>query len=93
MELTRPTQLHQLRLDLPSRSILHEHSASNSQIPIPPSAVQCSGVRCNAQLHISCLSSPGADRFKASGQSINMACDHRNPITGFIVCADREGNQ
>ena len=49
----RPVQLHQLGYNLPV--LLDENTATNTEITVPPRAVQRSGVGCNAELYVACL--------------------------------------
>ena len=88
-----PVELNELGLDFAGRRVLDEDAAADAQIAVEPGLVQRACVLCYPELLVS-----DGRRFRRDGlhlcsESIHMACDHLDAITGLVFRAHGEGDQ
>lgn len=86
-----PVQFDQLRYNL--SVLLDQDASADTEIAIPPCAVQRSSVRRHAELDIACLRPQVGNRLQLRREGVDVSCYNRGAITGHVVVAHGESNE
>lgn len=87
--LTRPVEFDKFARGL-AGPVPYNYSASYAKISVPPSLVQPTSIRRNAQLDVASLRWLLADGLKPRRKGINVTCNHGNAIARLIRLSNRK---
>lgn len=89
----RPVELDELHAGLASLGILHNHSATDAQIAIPPRRIQTSGVGRDTELDVAGLVGLRAHGLELRGEGVDVAANHGDAVACLVRLANGEGDE